>query len=150
MLFDVTSIRPFFSNSDIESQEHDIFRLSLRLHPGSESSSDLEWAAWLCIATTVANSSSVRSAQAAFSQLGHLSCAVPRDPSEMAHGTLLVLGSGPGIGVHVAQLFAERGFQQVILASRDAARLKKEVEDVKKAGGEGVSRSLRRTLRFAY
>lgn len=57
------------------------------------------------------------------------------------HGTLLVLGSGPGIGVHVAQLFAERGFRQVILASRDASRLQKEVEDVKKVGGESVSGS---------
>lgn len=56
-----------------------------------------------------------------------------------SHGTLLVIGSGPGIGVHVAKIFAERGFKKVILASRDEERLAKEVEDVKSAGGgDGV------------
>lgn len=50
-----------------------------------------------------------------------------------SHGTLLVVGSGPGIGVNVAKLFAERGFRKVILTSRNAERLAKEVEQVKAA-----------------
>lgn len=54
------------------------------------------------------------------------------------HGTLLVMGSGPGIGVNVAKVFAERGFQKVILASRNSERLSKEVEEVKAAGGSDV------------
>lgn len=50
-----------------------------------------------------------------------------------AHGTLLVVGSGPGIGVHVAKVFAERGFRRVILASRNEGRLVGEVDEVKAA-----------------
>ncbi len=47
------------------------------------------------------------------------------------HGALLVVGSGPGIGVNVAKVFAERGFKKIILVSRDAERLSKEVDEVK-------------------
>ena len=37
--------------------------------------------------------------------------------------TLLVLGSGPGIGVSVASTFSVRGFTHVALVSRDKTRL---------------------------
>ena len=49
------------------------------------------------------------------------------------YGTLLVLGSGPGVGRNVAQLFASRGFQQVVLISRNAERLEEDAEFVKKS-----------------
>jgi NAD(P)-dependent dehydrogenase (short-subunit alcohol dehydrogenase family) len=39
------------------------------------------------------------------------------------HGALIIFGSGPGIGVHVASRFARGGFQKVILLSRNATRL---------------------------
>lgn len=51
----------------------------------------------------------------------------------MGHGTLLVIGSGPGIGSNVAKVFAERGFKKVILSSRNSERLTKEVDEVKAA-----------------
>lgn len=38
--------------------------------------------------------------------------------------TLLLLGSGPGIGVSIASVFSVRGFTHVALVSRDASRLK--------------------------
>ena len=41
----------------------------------------------------------------------------------MTAKTLVVLGSGPGIGVAIASTFAERGFTHVALASRDEGRL---------------------------
>jgi NAD(P)-dependent dehydrogenase (short-subunit alcohol dehydrogenase family) len=40
--------------------------------------------------------------------------------------TLLVLGSGPGIGVGVASTFSVRGFTHVALVSRDETRLKED------------------------
>ena len=40
--------------------------------------------------------------------------------------TLVVLGSGPGIGVAVACNFSVRGFTHIALVSRDAERLKKD------------------------
>jgi NAD(P)-dependent dehydrogenase (short-subunit alcohol dehydrogenase family) len=40
------------------------------------------------------------------------------------HGALVIFGSGPGIGVHVASRFARGGFEKVVLVSRDAARLR--------------------------
>lgn len=43
--------------------------------------------------------------------------------------TILILGSGPGIGVAVASTFAVRGFTHVALVSRDAERLAKD-EDI--------------------
>ena len=39
------------------------------------------------------------------------------------HGALLVIGSGPGVGSHVAAAFAQQGFHKVILMSRDIQRL---------------------------
>lgn len=39
------------------------------------------------------------------------------------HGALVIFGSGPGIGVHVASRFARGGFEKVILLSRNARRL---------------------------
>ena len=39
------------------------------------------------------------------------------------HGALIIFGSGPGIGVHVAARFARGGFQKVVLLSRNATRL---------------------------
>lgn len=40
------------------------------------------------------------------------------------HGALVIFGSGPGIGVHVASRFAREGFAKVILLSRNADRLR--------------------------
>ncbi|KAK4494929.1 hypothetical protein PRZ48_014285 [Zasmidium cellare] len=54
------------------------------------------------------------------------------------HNTLVVFGSGPGIGRNVASLFVERGFSKVILLSRDASRLKEDASYVKSAAA-GVS-----------
>ena len=47
------------------------------------------------------------------------------------HGALLVVGSGPGIGQNVANVFAERGFEKVILLSRNKDRLPKDAEAVR-------------------
>jgi len=44
--------------------------------------------------------------------------------------TLLVLGSGPGIGVGVASTFSVRGFTHIALVSRDATRLAKDQDTV--------------------
>jgi len=41
----------------------------------------------------------------------------------MEHGVLLIVGSGPGIGSHVAAQFARGGFKRVVLMSRDRDRL---------------------------
>ncbi|KIW07372.1 uncharacterized protein PV09_02217 [Verruconis gallopava] len=46
---------------------------------------------------------------------------------------ILVLGSGPGIGVGVATCFAEKGFNKVALLSRNAERLKEDATAVSKA-----------------
>lgn len=55
-------------------------------------------------------------------------------------GALAIFGSGPGIGRNVAALFAERGFEKVILLSRDIKRLKQDAEFVNsKAGNAQVS-----------
>ena len=43
----------------------------------------------------------------------------------------MVFGSGPGVGQAVAALFAERGFELVVLLSRDAVRLAKDAEYVR-------------------
>ena len=45
-------------------------------------------------------------------------------PSNHHHGALIIFGSGPGIGVHVASRFARGGFEKVVLVSRDAVRLR--------------------------
>lgn len=44
--------------------------------------------------------------------------------------TLLVLGSGPGIGVGVAKTFSVRGFTHVALVSRDSKRLETDQDQV--------------------
>ncbi|SMQ47446.1 unnamed protein product [Zymoseptoria tritici ST99CH_3D7] len=49
------------------------------------------------------------------------------------HGALVVFGSGPGIGRNVASYFAEQGFNEVYLLSRDSARLQEDVAFVKQA-----------------
>lgn len=49
---------------------------------------------------------------------------------EMPGKTLVVLGSGPGIGVSTASTFAVRGFTHVALVSRDAERLKSDQDKV--------------------
>ena len=75
--------------------------------------------------------------------------------------TLLVLGSGPGIGISVAKLFARKHFNRIALTARNTERLaseKKEVEDAAKQAGRNVQvvtyptdlsniDSLRQTLR---
>lgn len=43
------------------------------------------------------------------------------------HGAIVVLGSGPGIGRNVAALFAERGFERIVLMSRNESRLQEDV-----------------------
>jgi NAD(P)-dependent dehydrogenase (short-subunit alcohol dehydrogenase family) len=47
------------------------------------------------------------------------------------HGAIIVIGSGPGIGRNVASYFAEQGFNEVYLLSRDPARLQQDVTFVK-------------------
>jgi NAD(P)-dependent dehydrogenase (short-subunit alcohol dehydrogenase family) len=49
------------------------------------------------------------------------------------HGALVVVGSGPGIGQHVAMVFAEHGFEKIILMSRNKDRLAKDAEAVRSA-----------------
>jgi NAD(P)-dependent dehydrogenase (short-subunit alcohol dehydrogenase family) len=49
------------------------------------------------------------------------------------HGALVVFGSGPGVGRNVAALFAERGFEKVILISRNATRLAQDADFVRSA-----------------
>ncbi|KAK5111868.1 hypothetical protein LTR62_004600 [Meristemomyces frigidus] len=44
--------------------------------------------------------------------------------------TLLLLGSGPGIGVAIASCFATRGFTHIALVSRNASRLKEDKDKV--------------------
>ena len=51
----------------------------------------------------------------------------------MAKGSLIVLGSGPGIGVTTAALLASKGFTSIALLSRNAERLKEDVATVQKA-----------------
>ena len=49
------------------------------------------------------------------------------------HNALLIFGSGPGIGRNVASLFAERGFQKVLLMSRNKERLAQDADFVRSA-----------------
>lgn len=56
-----------------------------------------------------------------------------------AYGALVVFGSGPGVGRNVAALFAERGFEKIILISRDATRLSHDAAFVRSAArGVGI------------
>jgi len=50
---------------------------------------------------------------------------------------LVVVGSGPGIGVATASLFASKGFN-IALISRNAERLKEDASKVQEAGGPAV------------
>lgn len=52
------------------------------------------------------------------------------------HGALVVVGSGPGVGSHIAAAFAQRGFQKVILMSRNLARLMDDATIVKSVAPE--------------
>jgi NAD(P)-dependent dehydrogenase (short-subunit alcohol dehydrogenase family) len=47
---------------------------------------------------------------------------------------LVLFGSGPGIGRHVASRFAEGHFQHIILLSRDQRRLEEDASIVRSAG----------------
>lgn len=57
--------------------------------------------------------------------------------------TIVVLGSGPKIGSHVAALFATRGFTNVALLSRNSDRLKEDqafvLEQAVKAGIKSIT-----------
>lgn len=46
-------------------------------------------------------------------------------------GALVVVGSGPGIGSHVARTFSTHGFERIILLSRDPSRLDKDAEFIR-------------------
>lgn len=50
-----------------------------------------------------------------------------------ANRTIVVFGSGPGIGRHVAAEFASHGFNHVILLARNESRLQEDKEFVTKA-----------------
>jgi NAD(P)-dependent dehydrogenase (short-subunit alcohol dehydrogenase family) len=50
---------------------------------------------------------------------------------------IVILGSGPGIGVGVASYFADKSFNKVALLSRNAARLQSDAESVRQAAREG-------------
>jgi NAD(P)-dependent dehydrogenase (short-subunit alcohol dehydrogenase family) len=58
------------------------------------------------------------------------------------HGALVVFGSGPGIGRNVASYFAEQGFNEVYLLSRDQSRLQEDVAFVKKAAPEATCEAI--------
>ena len=51
----------------------------------------------------------------------------------MATSTIVVFGSGPGIGVSVAKLFAEEHFNRIVLCARDASHLDSEKSEVQNA-----------------
>ena len=51
----------------------------------------------------------------------------------------MVLGSGPGIGVSTAKVFAAQHFKTIVLISRSAERLASDKEAVVKAAGRDVS-----------
>ena len=53
--------------------------------------------------------------------------------STTASNALVLFGSGPGIGLHVAARFAQNQFQHVILLSRDRSRLEKYADEVRAA-----------------
>jgi NAD(P)-dependent dehydrogenase (short-subunit alcohol dehydrogenase family) len=47
--------------------------------------------------------------------------------------TLVVLGSGPGIGVSIASLWAQHGFENIALLARDAGRFQIDARSVSEA-----------------
>ena len=52
----------------------------------------------------------------------------------MSKGSLVVIGSGPGVGQTTAAHFANHGFKHVVLLSRDESRLAEDAKAVKAAG----------------
>jgi NAD(P)-dependent dehydrogenase (short-subunit alcohol dehydrogenase family) len=64
----------------------------------------------------------------AFSTTNHLPAMAT--PSTSA---FVLFGSGPGIGLHVASLFAQKHFQHVVLLSRDKDRLEEDAAAVRAA-----------------
>jgi short-subunit dehydrogenase len=48
----------------------------------------------------------------------------------MSSNALLVIGSGPGIGISTASLFAQKKFSKVALISRDKARLSQDRDTI--------------------
>lgn len=46
--------------------------------------------------------------------------------SDRQHGTLMIIGSGPGIGNHVAITFATQGFDHIVLLARNEQRLEQD------------------------
>ena len=54
------------------------------------------------------------------------------------HGALVVVGSGPGIGSHVAALFAQNGFERIVLMSRNAMRLSADATIVRSSVPEAI------------
>ncbi|KAK3078216.1 hypothetical protein LTS18_008135, partial [Coniosporium uncinatum] len=53
--------------------------------------------------------------------------------SHRQNKTLVLLGSGPGIGVAVSSHFASHGFNTIIMISRDASRLRDDAKSVRAA-----------------
>lgn len=54
----------------------------------------------------------------------------PARSTKMPGKTLVVLGSGPGIGVAIAQTFSVRGFTHIALVARNSERLKEDQDKV--------------------
>jgi NAD(P)-dependent dehydrogenase (short-subunit alcohol dehydrogenase family) len=59
----------------------------------------------------------------------------------MSNRTLLLIGSGPGIGVAVASLFAQRYFHNIALFARNPVQLEKDRETIL-ASAASVNRSV--------
>lgn len=53
----------------------------------------------------------------------------------MSPYSLIVIGSGPGIGAHVARQFARQGFSKVALVARNPEQLEKDRASVENAVG---------------
>lgn len=49
------------------------------------------------------------------------------------HGALVLFGSGPGVGLGVATVFASHGFKKIILLSRNVERLPQDAKTVREA-----------------
>lgn len=58
--------------------------------------------------------------------------------SHPSHGAIVIVGSGPGIGVHVVTKFASNGFKNVVLLARNKTRLEEEANAVRSAAGQDV------------
>lgn len=54
----------------------------------------------------------------------------------MSRGALVVIGSGPGIGLSVASIFAAKGFSRIFLISRNASRLEDDKAGIIAASGK--------------